>query len=118
LSTNKFEVYEYMQPLIALGNGEFITSEITLAKSDTPSPFEMSQHTLWCSIPGGYWDYTKPWTKKALDMIIGIQMDLDAGQELSKGMNWHRCAECSKWTNAYYSRCKSCFDDDYEEWEG
>jgi len=107
----KLQDYEYMQPLIALGNGEFITNEITLAKSDTPSPFEMAQHTLWCSIPGGYWDYTNPWTKKALDMIIGIQRDLDAGKVVSYIPNWHKCTECGKWTTAFYSQCNECYYD-------
>jgi len=115
MTTNKFEAYEYMQPLIALGNGEFITSEITLAKSDTPSPFEMAQHTLWCSIPGGYWDYTNPWTKKALDMIIAIQNEYDDGRELSMGMEWKRCNTCNKWMNDdYYCKCSACRY--YDDW--
>jgi len=115
LCANRFEVYEYMQPLVNLDevNGEFITKKITLASGGTPSPFEMSRHTLWCIIPGGYWDYKNPWTEKALNMIIGIQRDLDAGREVSMVPNWHRCAECNKWTDAFYSRCKECFDDDY-----
>lgn len=114
MSANKFEVYEHMVPLEKdMLTGKFITKKITLARSDTPSPFEMSKHTLWCSIPGGYWDYTNPWTKKALDMIVEIQDDLTAGLDLSKGMNWHRCAECNRWTDSFYSRCKDCFDDDY-----
>jgi len=103
-----------MQPLASLDeiNGEFITKKITLARSDTPSPFEMSKHTLWCSVPGGYWDYTNPWTKKALDIIIEIQNDLNYGRELSRGMNWHRCAECGKWANSQFtSLCESCYDE-------
>lgn len=113
MTTNRFEVYEYMQPLVNLDevNGEFLTKKITLARSDTPSPFEMSRHTLWCSIPGGYWDYKNPWTKKALNMIIGIQRDLDAGREVSRVPNWHRCSECSKWTTAWRSECNECYYD-------
>lgn len=115
MTTNKFEVYEYMQPLIAVGLDEFIAKEITLAKSDTPSPFEMAQHTLWCSIPGGYWDYTNPWTKKALNMIVAIQNEYDDGKELSRGMGWKRCNACNKWMNDdYYCKCSACrYDDDW-----
>lgn len=106
-----------MQPLVNLDevNGEFITKKITLASGDTPSPFEMSRHTLWCSIPGGYWDYKNPWTKKALNMIIGIQRDLDAGREVSGGMNWALCPECGKWFNEHCrNRCEECRDGDYD----
>jgi len=108
-----------MQPLVSLDevNGEFITKKITLA-SETDSPLSRQRHTLWANIPGGYWDYTNPWTKKALDMIIEIQIDLDAGRELSRGMNWHHCPLCDKWTNSYYIVCPKCNDDDYEEFEG
>ena len=111
----KLQDYEYMQPLASLdeANGEFITKKITLARSDTPSPFEMSRHTLWCSIPGGYWEYRNPWTKKALDLIIGIQSDYDNGKELSRGMNWHHCAECGNWTNnlGRSGLCNVCYNE-------
>ena len=116
MCANRFEVYEYMQPLASLDevNGEFITKKITLASGDTPSPFEMSRHTLWCSIPGGYWDYTKPWTKKALNMIIGIQMDLDAGRVVSNIPEWKHCRGCGAWTSKYHYVCDSCDEDCYD----
>lgn len=120
MCANRFEeAYEYMVPMSRdERTGEFITKKITLASSDTPSPFEMARHTLWCSIPGGYWDYTNPWTKKALDLIVGIQRDLDYGRTVSSGMNWHHCPKCNGWTNSYYIVCPKCNDDDYEGWEG
>lgn len=88
MSINRFEVYEYMQPLEEdMLTGEFITKKITLASRNTPSPFDMAQHTLWVSLPGGYWEYKNPWTKKALAMIIGIQRDYDEGRTTSTGMD-------------------------------
>lgn len=110
MTTNRFEVYEYMQPLASLEevNGEFITKRITLASAGTPSPFEMSQHTLWAKIPGGYWDYKNPWTKKALDMIVGIQRDLDDGRVVSNHPNWHRCCDCNKWISGRSDMCYDC----------
>ena len=111
MPANRFEVYEYMQPLDKdMITGEFVIKKITLA-SETDSPLSHQRHTLWANIPGGYWEYKNPWTKKALNMIVAIQNEYDEGKRVSYIPNWHRCSECNKWVD----RCsKMCYECEYD----
>ena len=96
-----------MQPLDRdMITGEFVTKEITLASEMDPT--RHLRHTLWVSLPGGYWEYKNPWTRKALNMIVAIQNEYDDGRRVSHIPHWHHCGDCGKWMDGYGETCYEC----------
>jgi len=93
-----------------VADGEEIVNKTMLSGFGT-NPFRLRRHTLWVSIPGGYWEYKNPWTRKAFNMIVAIQNEYDEGKQVSYLPDWKRCSECGKWTTSFQASCNECYYD-------